>query len=110
MEDLDDSLKKIAINKMQERRNEIINLQKIHVSNSCSPKSQPKIQKLGNVVKEFVFPKALKRHDMDNLAVQLALKDSISFIESLYTNRDDILNEKNDFYVQDEKGENSNIV
>ncbi|HJD58745.1 MAG TPA: hypothetical protein LFV92_06260 [Rickettsia endosymbiont of Ceroptres masudai] len=47
---------------------------------------------------------------MDNLAVQLALKDSILFIESLYKNHDDILNKKNDFYVQDEKDENSNIV
>lgn len=60
--------------------------------------------------KEFVSPKALKRHDMYNLAVQLALKDSTLFIESLYTNRDDILNKKNDLYVQDEKGENSNII
>ena len=57
-----------------------------------------------------MFPKALKRHDMDNLAVQLALKDSTLFIKSLYTNRDDILNKKNDFYVQDEQGENSIIV
>ncbi len=108
MEDLDDSLKKIAINKTQERKNEIINISKAPISNS--PKSQTKTQKFGNMVKEFVFPKALKRHDMDNLDVQLALKDSILFIESLYTNRDDILNKKNDFYVQDEKGENSNIV
>ncbi|MFP3012290.1 MAG: hypothetical protein ACEY3D_04940 [Rickettsia sp.] len=89
MEDLDDSLKKIAINKTQERKNEIINISKAPISNS--PKSQTKTQKFGNMVKEFVFPKALKRHDMDNLAVQLALKDSILFIESLYTNRDDIL-------------------
>ncbi len=44
--------------------------------------------------KEFVFPKAIERYDKDNLAVQLALKDSILFIESLYTNRDDILNKK----------------
>ncbi|KJV81213.1 hypothetical protein RHORCCE3_0395 [Rickettsia hoogstraalii str. RCCE3] len=93
MEDLDDSLKKIAINKTQERKNEIINLSKAPISNS--PKSQTTTRKLGNMVKEFVFPKALKRHDMDNLAVQLALKDSILFIESLYTNRDDILNKKN---------------
>ncbi|KJV59214.1 hypothetical protein RFEPED_1615 [Rickettsia felis str. Pedreira] len=57
-----------------------------------------------------MFPKALKRHDMDNLTVQLALKNSTLFIKSLYTNRDDILNKKNDLYVQDEKGENSNII
>ena len=88
MEDLDDNLKKIAINKTQERKNEIINLPKTPVSNS--PKSQTTIQ----IIKEFVFPKALKRHDMDNLAVQLALKDSTLFIEFLYTNRDDILNKK----------------
>ncbi|WP_235364350.1 hypothetical protein [Rickettsia felis] len=47
---------------------------------------------------------------MDNLTVQLALKNSTLFIKSLYTNRDDILNKKNDLYVQDEKGENSNII
>jgi len=90
MEDLDDSLKKIAINKTQERRSEIINLQKTPVSNSYSSKSQTKIQ----LIKEFVFPKALDRYDKDNIAVQLALKDAILFIESLYTNRDHILKSK----------------
>ncbi|WP_084686701.1 hypothetical protein [Rickettsia tamurae] len=110
MEDLDDNLKKIAIIKTQERREEIINPPKIPVSNSYSTKFRANIKKLGNVVKELELPKAIARHDKDNIAVQLALKDSILFIESLYTNRDDILNEKNDFYMQDEKGENSNIV
>ncbi|GAA5252402.1 hypothetical protein [Candidatus Rickettsia kedanie] len=97
MEDLDDSLKKIAINKTQERKNEIINpqkMQEIHISNSYSWKFRAYVQKTFNKVKELVSPKALKRHDMDNLAVQLALKDSILFIESLYTNHDDILNKK----------------
>ncbi|AFD19806.1 hypothetical protein [Rickettsia slovaca] len=108
MEDLDDNLKKIVIIKTQERRNEIINLSKTPISNSDSTRAN--IKELGNVVKEFGLSKAIERHDQDNIAVQLALKDSILFIESLYTNRDDILNEKNDFYVQDEKGENSNIV
>ncbi|MCC8467494.1 MAG: hypothetical protein LN589_02020 [Rickettsia endosymbiont of Eriopis connexa] len=88
MEDLDDSLKRIAINKTQERKNDIINLPKTPLSNF--PKSQTKLQ----LIKEFVFPKALKRHDKDNVAVQLALKDSILFIESLYTNCDDILIKK----------------
>ncbi len=113
MEDLDDNLKKIAINKTQERKNEIINpqkMQEIHISNSYSSQFRAYVQKTFNKVKELVSPKALKRHDMDNLAVQLALKDSTLFIESLYTNRDDILNKKNDLYVQDEKGEYSNIV
>ncbi|KJV80372.1 hypothetical protein RHORCCE3_1296 [Rickettsia hoogstraalii str. RCCE3] len=113
MEDLDDNLKKIAISKTQERKNEIINpqkMQEIHISNSYSRKFRAYVQKTFNKVKELVSPKAIERHDMDNLAVQLALKDSILFIESLYTNHDDILNKKNDFYVQDEKDENSNIV
>lgn len=113
MEDLDDNLKKIAINKTQERKNEIINpqkMQEIHISNSYSSQIRAYVQKTFNKVKELVSPKAIERHDMDNLAVQLALKDSILFIESLYKNHDDILNKKNDFYVQDEKGENSNIV
>ncbi|QCS24994.1 hypothetical protein FEC77_04885 [Rickettsia parkeri] len=110
MEDLDDNLKKIVIIKTQERRNEIINLSKTPISNSDSTRFRANIKELGNVVKEFRLSKAIERHDQDNIAVQLALKDSILFIESLYTNRDDILNEKNDFYVQDEKGENSNIV
>ncbi|ACP53614.1 MAG: hypothetical protein QFX12_00530 [Rickettsia africae] len=110
IEDLDDNLKKIVIIKTQERRNEIINLSKTPISNSDSTRFRANIKELGNVVKEFRLSKAIERPDQDNIAVQLALKDSILFIESLYTNRDDILNEKNDFYVQDEKGENSNIV
>ncbi|WP_341786928.1 hypothetical protein [Rickettsia endosymbiont of Cantharis rufa] len=100
MEDLDDNLKKIAINKTQERKNEIINLPKTSVSNS--PKSQTKTQKFGNMVKEFVFPKALERHDKDNIVVQLALKDPILFIESLYTSRDDILNKKAIYFLEED--------
>ncbi|HJD59423.1 MAG TPA: NACHT domain-containing protein [Rickettsia endosymbiont of Omalisus fontisbellaquei] len=100
MEDLDDNLKKIAINKTQERKNEIINLPKTPVSNSCPAKFQANVRKTVNKFKEFVFPKALERHDKDNIAVQLALKDSILFIESLYTNRDDILNEKSDIFFR----------
>lgn len=98
MENLDDCLKKIAIIKTQERKNEIINLPQTPVSNSL--KSQNKIKKLSNAVKEFVFPKAIERYDKDNIAVQLALKDSILFIESLYTNRDDILNKKSDLFFR----------
>ncbi|WP_026054944.1 hypothetical protein, partial [Rickettsia sibirica] len=94
MEDLDDNLKKIVIIKTQERRNEIINLSKTPISNSDSTRFQANIKELGNVVKEFRLSKTIERHDQDNIAVQLALKDSILFIESLYTNRDDILNEK----------------
>lgn len=100
MEDLDDNLKKIAINKTQERKNEIINLPKTPVSNSCPAKFQANVRKTVNKFKEFVFPKALERHGKDNIAVQLALKDSILFIESLYTNRDDILNEKSDIFFR----------
>ncbi|AEK74798.1 hypothetical protein Rh054_04365 [Rickettsia conorii subsp. heilongjiangensis 054] len=55
-------------------------------------KNLSNIKELGNVVKEFgLSSKAIERHDQDNIAVQLALKDSILFIESLYTNRDDIM-------------------
>lgn len=100
MEDLDDNLKKIAIIKTQERRNEIINISKTPISNSYSTKFRANIKALGNVVKEFGLPKAIERHDKDNIAVQLALKDSILFIESLYTNRDDILNEKSDIFFR----------
>ena len=102
MEDLDDNLKKIAINKTQERKNEIINLPKTPVSNSCPAKFQANVRKTVNKFKEFVFPKALERHDKDNIAVQLALKDSILFIESLYTNRDDILNEKVIYFLEED--------
>ncbi|AFD19392.1 hypothetical protein [Rickettsia slovaca] len=98
MEDLDDNLKKIVIIKTQERRNEIINLSKTPISNSDSTRAN--IKELGNVVKEFGLSKAIERHDQDNIAVQLALKDSILFIESLYTNRDDILNEKSDIFFR----------
>ncbi|WP_037215369.1 hypothetical protein, partial [Rickettsia japonica] len=54
-------------------------------------KNLSNIKELGNVVKEFGLSKAIERHNQDNIAVQLALKDSILFIESLYTNRDDIM-------------------
>ncbi|KJV61814.1 hypothetical protein [Rickettsia amblyommatis] len=77
MEDLDDNLKKIAIIKTQECRNEIINLSKTPISNSYSTKFRANIKELGNVVREFGLPKAIARHDKDNIAVQLALKDSI---------------------------------
>lgn len=100
MEDLDYNLKKIVIIKTQERRNEIINLSKTPISNSDSTRFQANIKELGNVVKEFRLSKTIERHDQDNIAVQLALKDSILFIESLYTNRDDILNEKSDIFFR----------
>ncbi|KJW05489.1 hypothetical protein [Rickettsia argasii] len=101
IEDLDDNLKKIVIIKTQERKNEIINLSKTPISNSDSTRFRANIKELGNVVKEFgLSSKAIERHDQDNIAVQLALKDSILFIESLYTNRDDILNEKSDIFFR----------
>ncbi|AFC73196.1 hypothetical protein [Rickettsia montanensis] len=74
MEDLDDNLKKIAIIKTQERRNEIINLSKTPISSSYSTKLRANIKELGNVVKEFGLPKAIERHDKDNYSCATSFK------------------------------------
>lgn len=43
--------------------------------------------------RNILLPKIIESCDKDNKAVQLALKDSIAFINYLYTNYDDILND-----------------
>ncbi|MGI4752191.1 MAG: hypothetical protein ACRYE8_00485 [Janthinobacterium lividum] len=48
-------------------------------------------------------PKIRESCDKDNIAVQLALKDSIAFINYLYTNYDDILNDDFDLHEQCKK-------
>ncbi|MFV9853216.1 MAG: hypothetical protein AB8U10_06745, partial [Rickettsia aeschlimannii] len=82
--DLDDNIKKLAIIKTHDRRNELITLSKTPISNSYSTKFRANIKELGNVVKEFGLPKAIERHDKDNIAVQLALKRTLFYLLNLY--------------------------
>jgi|GEM_PF-5176046 len=99
MQDIGDYFKKIAIIITHARKNEIINPKEMPQPSSLVQKFQACIRKAGNMIydktRNMLFPEIIESYDKDNIAVQLALKDSIAFINYLYTNYDDIL--KNDF-------------
>ncbi|WP_341791913.1 hypothetical protein [Rickettsia endosymbiont of Gonocerus acuteangulatus] len=107
IQDLDDILKKIAIIITHARKNEIINSKETSQPSSFMQKLKTCVQEAGNMVydktRNIVLPEIIESCDKDNIAVQLALKDSIAFINYLYTNYDDILNDDFDLYEQCKK-------
>lgn len=107
MQDVEDYFKKIAITITHARKNEIINPKEISQPNSLVQKFQACVQKAGNMIydktRNILLPEIIESCDKDNIAVQLALKDSIAFINYLYTNYDDILNDDFDLYEQCKK-------
>lgn len=107
MQDVEDYFKKIAITITHARKNEIINPKEISQPNSLVQKFQACVQEAGNMIydktRNILLPEIIESCDKDNKAVQLALKDSIAFINYLYTNYDDILNDDFDLYEQCKK-------
>ena len=102
MQDVEDYFKKVAITITHARKNEMINPEEISQPNSLVQKFQACVQKAGNMIydktRNILLPAIIESCDKDNKAVQLALKDSIAFINYLYTNYDDILNDDFDLY------------
>ncbi len=107
MQDVEDYFKKVAITITHARKNEIINPKEISQPNSLVQKFQACVQEAGNMIydktRNILLPEIIESCDKDNKAVQLALKDSIAFINYLYTNYDDILNDDFDLYEQCKK-------